>query len=199
LPTWLSAGFTVRRTSGLSVTAGSSFITINGVANEGDEVGLSVFSKTFAVTLQGGESAEFVAAKLFQALSSIVSCNLLHNTLQFPITCDPSIVTFGAATVLRELSRQRQSFDITIYTSSAVMRDVIGAAITTLLDSTPFLALSDGSMARLLYEATSADDKDTPASVFKRVLRYSAAFSTFAAQPSAAMMFGAVKYNDVMT
>jgi hypothetical protein len=58
-----------------------------------------------------------------------------------------------------------------------------------------FIALADGSSARLIYAGSDAEDGAADAALYKRMLRYSAEYPTTLAQVTPAMLFGSGSFD----
>jgi len=193
---WLGASFTVSPPPGVTVKVSGVSASFTGVANTGDLVGCVADGLAYSYLAKGGENAALIAATLCQMIRANGTCTLSGTTLTLPLAQGLQALSSGPARVLVEIGRQIQPIEITLWCPSATMRDALGAGITVQLDATPFLALSDGSAARLRYHATSVDDTDTPASFYIRKLVYSAEFSTFSAVDDGTMLFGSLRYNE---
>jgi hypothetical protein len=94
------------------------------------------------------------------------------------------------ANALQEIKRQVQEFRITLWCPSPAIRDAAGSLIDGALADLPFIALADGSSARLIYLGSDVDDGAADATLYKRTLRYSAEYPTTLAQIEPAMLFG---------
>jgi len=96
----------------------------------------------------------------------------------------------NGANALQEIKRQVQDFEITLWCPSPTLRDAASAAIDEALADIQFMALADGSSARIIYAGTEAQDMSANATLYKRTLRYGAEYPTTIAQLEPAMLFG---------
>lgn len=194
---WLGASYTVSVPPGVTVEVSGASARFTGVANTGDLIGCVAGGLAYSYLAKGGENAALIAATLCQMVRTSGSCTLSGATLTVPVGESLQALSYGPARTLVEIGRQIQPIEITLWCPSATMRDVLGGGITGHLDANSFLALSDGSTARLRYHATSIDDTDTPASFYIRKIVYSAEFSTFSAVDAGTMLFGSLNYNAI--
>jgi hypothetical protein len=79
---------------------------------------------------------------------------------------------------LRELRRQRQGVQVTLWCPDPATRDLAGSLVDIGLAGSSFLALPDGTSARLLYTGTSSDDAPAKEVLFRRDLMFSVEYST---------------------
>lgn len=96
----------------------------------------------------------------------------------------------NGAVALQEIKRQRQDFAITLWCPDPTSRDAAGGLIDQTLASLQFLALADGSSARLLYAGSDVQDANADAALYKRTILYSAEYPTTLSQITPAMLFG---------
>jgi hypothetical protein len=86
-------------------------------------------------------------------------------------TVDPTHAT-------RELRRQRQMVQVTLWCPSPASRDAAGALVDGTLAATTFLPLPGGEAARLTYAGTVSDDRPQKMAMYRRDLRYMLEYPT---------------------
>lgn len=151
-------------------------VTFTGTAVVGDVVGLSIRHVGYAYAIQPGDSLNEVAAHFAAAL---------HGTSQGPaVTLQSGAdIAFAAVSMgqsAREVRRTDQGFTITIWAFDYPSRDAAASAIDAKLADTPWLALPDGSSARLRFAQTLSSDKAENANLYRRDLIYHAEYPTLA-------------------
>ena len=96
----------------------------------------------------------------------------------------------NGAGALQEIKRQVQDFKISMWCPDPGSRDMAAPLIDQALASQTFIALADGSSARITFSASEARDLDADAALYRRDLIYSAEYPTTLRQLTPAMLFG---------
>ncbi len=83
-----------------------------------------------------------------------------------------------------------QRFRLAIWCNDPLVRDATAIAVDLALASNQFIALVDGTQARLMYAGSATFDRSENASLYRRDLLYDLEYGTniVAVQPS--MLFG---------
>jgi hypothetical protein len=175
----------------LTVTVGPQSASFAGVCASGQLAGIAVNGALFPYAVQANDSPATVASNLCAALRA---AGWLVDYAGATITL-PNAETFTARVVngahaLQELKRQVQDFSIMLWCPSPALRDAASLLVDEALASIQFLALADGSSARLIYAGTATEDVSANATLYKRTLRYGAEYATTIAQVEPAMLFG---------
>ncbi len=175
----------------LTVTVGPQRASFAGACVPGQLAGVAVNGSLFPYAVQATDSPVTVASNLCAALRA---AGWLVDYAGATITL-PNAQSFVARVVngahaLQELKRQLQDFNIMLWCPSPGLRDVAALLVDEALASIQFLALADGSSARLIYAGTATEDISANATLYKRTLRYGAEYPTTIAQLEPAMLFG---------
>jgi hypothetical protein len=175
----------------LTVSVGPQTASFAGECAAGQLAGVAVNGAIFPYAVQARDSPATVASNLCALLRA---GGWLVDYAGATITV-PNATSFAArvvtgANALQEIKRQVQDFDITMWCPSPAMRDEAAPFIDEALGAIQFLPLADGSSARLIYIGSRTEDGSATASLYKRVLTYSAEYPTTLAQLEPAMLFG---------
>jgi hypothetical protein len=84
----------------------------------------------------------------------------------------------GVGSVIREVCRQKRSFQLTFWCATAEQRDAIAPPCDKYLKATDYLTLPDGMQARLRYERSAVSDKGENEALYRRDLIYSVEYGT---------------------
>jgi uncharacterized protein YaiE (UPF0345 family) len=181
-------------TAMLNVQAAGKSAAFSGTCAAGQLAGVMVDDALFAYAVQRNDSPATVASNLAALLRS---AGWLVDYAGSMITV-PAAVRFTARVVngagaLQEIKRQIQSFKITLWCPDPASRDAAAPCIDQALAGLNFIPLADGTYARLLFVASSAEDGSADASLYRRDITYSAEYPTVLAQMTPAMLFGTAR------
>jgi hypothetical protein len=96
----------------------------------------------------------------------------------------------NGAGALQEIKRQAQGFKISLWCPDPVSRDAAAPVIDDALAVLGFVALADGSSARLIFAGSVAQDEAADATLYRRDIVYNAEYPTTMSQITPAMLFG---------
>jgi hypothetical protein len=91
---------------------------------------------------------------------------------------------------LQEIKRQQQDFKIMLWCPDPGSRDAIAATLDPALAILNFLALADGSYARVRFAGGETIDSNEDAALYRRDLIYNAEYPSTLQQMTPAMLFG---------
>lgn len=191
---WIAQPVTPTLTASLSGDGMS--VTFGGSADPGQLAGLLVDRRAYVYRTATGDTPETVAG----ALAALVMVNqqtvLSAATLTLPEASQ--LVARVAADVpsFREIRRQRQTFTVAIWCPTPLMRDSVASRLDLVLANLTFMALPDGSVARLRYVGTKSQDQGQNAALYRRDLLYSAEYATTVTALQPAMLFGIQSVNE---
>jgi len=175
----------------LSVSAGPQRASFAGICAVGQLAGIAVNGAIFPYAVQANDSPATVASNLAALLrASGWLVDYAGTTITVPNAQSFTARVVNGAQALQEIKRQIQDFDISLWCPSPALRDAAAALIDEAVANIQFLALADGSSARVIYAGTETEDGSANATLYKRVLRYSAEYPTTIAQLEPAMLFG---------
>jgi hypothetical protein len=179
----------------LSVGVTGNSATFSGTCVVGQLAGLVVNDLAFPYAVQANDSPPTVASNL---AASLGQAGWLVQYAGSSVTL-PNAERFTARVVsgaqaLQEIKRQTQVFKVTVWCPAPLLRDVVSPVIDAALASRQFIAIADGSAARLIFMGSDADDGAADATLYKRTLSYSAEYPTTLAQIEPAMLFGTANF-----
>jgi hypothetical protein len=175
----------------LSVASKANSASFTGQCAAGQLAGVAVDGALFPYAVQARDTPATVASNLAALLRQ---AGWLVNYADAEITI-PAAAMFTARVVngagaLQEIKRQQQNFKISLWCPDPVSRDEVAPVIDQALAAESFIALADGSSARLIYSGSAAEDANADATLYRRDLIYSAEYPTTVAQMNPAMLFG---------
>ena len=166
-------------------------VTFSGVCAVGQLAGVAVNGALFPYAVQSSDTPPTVASNLaamIRAEGWIV--DYAATTVAVPgATLFMARVVNGAGS-LQEIKRQSQDFKISFWCPDPGSRDLVVPLIDQALATQTFIALADGSSARIKFSASEARDLDEDASLYRRDLIYSVEYPTTLQQMTPAMLFG---------
>jgi hypothetical protein len=182
---------TTATTPTLAVSVAANVVTFAGVTAAGQMAGLSVDGTTYVYLVQPGDTTALVAAAL---AAQLIAAGLIVQIAGASVTIPSATKLLArveqAQTAYRETRRQRQSFRVSCWCPAPLLRDQIASAIDAAMAATAFLALADGTSARITLAGGATIDQSENAALYRRDLIYAADYATTltAAQPG--MVFG---------
>ena len=125
----------------LTASASGVSVTIGGIANAGQLVGIFVDKNSYVYGTQAGDTPETVAANLASSVASdwIVNCPVPALTVPGAGSVMARVV--AEASVMQEVRRQEQGFRITCWCPTPATRDITASAIDLLLVGFQFIDL----------------------------------------------------------
>jgi hypothetical protein len=175
----------------LTVTLSSDSACFAGSCAVGQLAGVVVNGALFPYAVQANDTPPTVAsnlATLLRAAGWIV--NYSGVTISVPgAELFTARVVYGAG-ALQEIKRQVQDFKIAMWCPDPVSRDAVAPVVDQALAAEKFLALADGSFARLIFAGGEVLDSAADATLYRRDITYSAEYPTTLAQMTPAMLFG---------
>jgi hypothetical protein len=175
----------------LAVNSGLQSARFSGTCAAGQLAGVAVNGAIFPYAVQSNDSPATVASNLTALLpANGWLVDYAETTITVPNAESFTARVVNGANALQEIKRQIQDFDITLWSPSPSLRDAAVSLIDKAVSTLQFLALADGSSTRIIYAGTEAEDGSGNATLYKRILRYSAEYPTTIAQLEPAMLFG---------
>lgn len=178
-------------TTSLTVQVGANTASFAGTCAVGQLAGVAVNGAIFPYAVQRSDSPATVASNL-AALLRLAGwlVDYAGTTITVPGADMFTARVVSGALALQEIKRQSQSFSVTLWCPDPVSRDAVGGLIDQALASLQFIALADGSSARLMFAGSDVQDGNTDAVLYKRVIHYHAEYPTTLSQITPAMLFG---------
>lgn len=178
----------------VSAIVNDNTITFSGVADTACTAGIIVNRLMRTLMISAGDTAAQIAAAFGSEIpGSSVSGNVL--TVQSgPVKC--SILPYGKS--IREIRRQNQGFQITIWAPSVSLRDRVTAAIDAVLAGDAFIDLPDGTVGRVQYGGAPVNDSSSRDGLWRRDLFYAIEYGTTETQSVPRQVFATVSLtNDI--
>ena len=174
----------------LTVSVSGVTATFTGTADLGQLAGLLVDGTSYVHRTVAGDTPALVAATLAAAIypSRIVLTS--GSSVTIPSASSLIARTAADATGVQELRRQQQEFRITAWCPSPGLRDAACEAMDIVFAATPFLALPDGSAARLRFASSTTLDTRQDALLYRRDILYSVEYPTTQVAVEPSMLFG---------
>jgi hypothetical protein len=175
----------------LTASVASNVVTFAGSTAAGQMAGLSVDGATFIYLVQAGDTTAFVAAAL---AAQLIAAGLLVQfsgaTVSVPSASRLLARVEQAQSAYRETRRQKQSFRVSCWCPGPILRDQVAATIDATIANTSFLALADGTSARITLAGGATIDQSENANLYRRDLIYAADYATTLTAVQPAMVFG---------
>ena len=179
----------------LSVTVSRDTISFNGKCALGQLVGIMINGQVYTYAVQAIDSPATVASNIAQIIGTagwIVE--YAGHTITTPGAYLISARVVAGAFALQEIKRQSQEFQISLWCPDPNSRDAVAPLIDEALSEVNFIALNDGSSARISFSGSEVSDQVSDATLFKRELSYLVEYPTIISQITPAMLFGINNY-----
>lgn len=180
----------------LLTTVGAEYVSFAGRCVLGQLVGIIINGAVYPYAVQTSDSPTTVAsnmAELIRRAGWIV--DYAGSTITIPGANSVNARVVAGAVSLQEIKRQLQEFQVALWCPNSQSRDEAAALIDQSLSTTKFIALSDGSYARITYAGCETSDRMSDATLFKRELRYLLEYPTTISELTPAMLFGINKFS----
>ena len=182
---------TTATTPTLTLSIAANAVTFGGTTAAGQMVGLSADGATYVYLVQAGDTTAFVAAAL---AAQLIAAGLIVQISGATVTIPSAFRLFArieqAQSAYRETRRQRQSFRVSCWCPAPLLRDQVASTIDAAIANAPFLALADGTSARITLAGGATIDQSENATLYRRDLIYAADYATTLTAAQPAMVFG---------
>ena len=188
---WLST----RIVPTLHVSVSNTTVTFSGDTTPSQLVGIRVEGQPHTYRTQANDTPALIAAIMAAQLRATRIVHLRAASLDIPGATDIVARVVANGSALKEIRRQRLTLRITCWCPSPITRDTTATAIDAAFAMTPFISLSDGSSARLIFSGGAVLDQSENASLYRRDLLYDVEYATTVTQSQPAMLFGTLGLN----
>ncbi len=178
-------GTSTTPTLGVQLTNGVA--TFTGTGGAGQNAGVLVDGVGYSVAVGPNDTPATIAAALALQIDGAVADGAALSVADTAIT---AARVEGSAIMWQETRRQEQTITVTLWCADPESRDSLTSAVDSALSQIDWLALSDGSSARLLFKGTSVTDASENADLYRRDLSFTAEYPTIVQQTASAMVFG---------
>jgi hypothetical protein len=195
LPEWQ----TTPSQPGATASTAGSVITISGNPTIGDVVGVLIDGIAYAYRIRTGDTTDLVAANLSQLIQMDRPATAQGFNITIPGAGSIKVRIVCDNTTSFESRRQEKDLRVICWCPSPPIRDSVAAAIDAAIDPMSFMALPDGSRARMTYRNTSSYDQAQNALLYRRDLVYTIEYPTITVIQQPSMLFGASDINGNIT
>lgn len=179
----------------LTVSLAGAVVTFAGVASATQVVGLLVShglsAGSYAYRCTASDTPASIAATLAASIAgasaSGAALTVAGDGILARVVCDQ------AASM--EIRRQEQGFRVSCWAPTPQAREIIAGAIDAALADTPWLALADGSLGRLVYRTTETNDLPGKDRLWRRDLCYTIEYPTLLSETQPVMLFPGATLN----
>lgn len=184
-----------------TLTPSGQTVTVSGAAPNpfaAQNVAVFVNGKPYVYAPTAGKTPAQVAA----ALQALIVADVAGTTVAGAVITLPATARIGAlrvgitGSVSREVRRQEKQFQISVWSSSPISRAAVADTFDPILADTPFLALADGSSARLTFHGSREDDFSQKQRIYRRSLIYLVEFATTRTEAATQIVVGAQNLED---
>ncbi len=170
-------------TATLTLTANGQTVTIGGaMPSPFTPHNLVIFAnnKPYVYAVQSGNTLNSIAA----SLAALIAVDVIGTTAIGAVITLPSSARLGAVrvgvttTAISEVRRQKRGFQLTVWASTPIQRQIIASALDSALAVNYFLSLPDGTAARMIYSSSIETDMLQNEQIYRRDLIYSVEFAT---------------------
>ncbi len=178
-------------TGTLTVNVNEVSASFFGTCSPGLLAGVLVDGEAYPYAVQENDSAATVASNLAVLLREggwIV--NYSGTSLMVPEATRFQARVVRGMQSLQEVRRQAQDFRVAMWCPTPMLRDMIAPVVDAALMKNNFIALPDGSFARLRFANSLTTDESANASLYRRDLMYAVEYPTTYAQTTPAMLLG---------
>ena len=170
-----------------TVSVTGTEVTFSGNSGPSCLAGIQLGSTPYVYVTKTTDAPSDVAAGL-AALAP--GCNAVGSVLTAP---GPVIARIGGlGTVSKEVRREWQELQVTVWSPTPELRDSVSAALDIALAQLPWLTLAEGSSARLLYHGQATSDMTSKAKIWRKDLFFGVEFGVSATAQAAQLLFADV-------
>lgn len=182
--------------AGLTATVTGTCVTFSGPVLVGQIVGILVDGVPYIYNVCSNDSAENIVGNLVVLICRNRLAIASGSSLSIPnaIVLIARVVMNGI--VSRELRRQRREIQVNCWCPNASLRDMVAATIDMGVSLSPFISISDGTMAHVRYVFTQAYDQSQNALLYRRDLCYEFEYTEIQCTSAPVMLFGDLVRNE---
>lgn len=162
----------------LTLTGSGQTVTVGGTVSTPQNAALVVDNKAYVYAVQAGDTLASIATALAALVNADQSATAGGAVVTIPNAKYISPRVGGVGTSQRETRRIEQTFMLTTWAPSPVLRDQLASKIDAALSGQSKLGLPDQGAA-LRYRRSNQDDGSQKAGLFRRDLVYAVEYSTY--------------------
>jgi hypothetical protein len=165
-------------------------VAISGTAGGTQIIGLLIDGVPFSYRTSGNDTTDSIAANLSMLINVNRICVLSGSTLTLPGARSLIARVAANATVTNGVRRQRREIQIISWCPSPGLRDSLCKIVDIALATSPFIELSDTTVAHGHYVSTHVYDQSQNALLYRRDLCYRYEYTTIDSVAAPVMLFG---------
>jgi hypothetical protein len=175
-------------------------VTISGTVTVPQNLALRINNRLYVYAVRKSDTLTTIAA----ALAALVAADVAGTSATGPvITIGPTgrlqaARVGGFGTVATEVRRQERVMQISVWTNSPSLRDIISSAVDVALAQIRFLTLPDKFGARLIYKNTLVVDALQKDALYRRDLNYLVEYPTTVSEQRAAVIAPYANLNEFL-
>jgi len=171
-PTWQTVDIVATQ---LQASVSGMTITLTGTITTPQAVSVQQGSVQASYAVQPTDTLTSICTALAAMIPGATSS---ANTITFPQGATPAMLFAQPATVLQEVGRQRQVFQVSVWAPTPTLRAQIASLIDPALRLAYRLQMPDTTAAELRFQGSMDDDSIQKVAVYTRHLRYEVEFAT---------------------
>jgi hypothetical protein len=184
---------------GVMAEVAGQTILIGGSPRVGDVVGALVDGLAYVYRVSAGDTQYLVAANLCTAMQTNRIATAHGPCINLPGAAAIIVRTVCDNSAFYEGRRQEKDVRAICWCSAPAVRDSLSSAIDLYVAQTPFLRLTDTTLARVRYRNTTTSDQSQNALLYRRDLIYTIEYPTVISVSLPSMLFGAAAINSQIT
>jgi hypothetical protein len=164
----------------ISLSVAQNVVTVGGTIQAGDFASVKVgFRHVYTVPVASGSTLASVAS----ALATLVAADfpgtaVAGTTITIPTSSTVLVAAGGIGMAWKELERQSQIFQITLWCPTPASRDLVGSFVKSAFAAINRLVLADSSFASVKFQRSIVTDRDQTRQSYRRDFFYTVEFPT---------------------
>lgn len=151
--------------------------TLAGTVSVPQNIGIIVDNVAYTYAVLAGDTLASAAAALAALIAVDRTCTSLGAVITIPAARQITARVGTVSNVGRELARQKECYQLTIWTADVARRKILLNAIQAAMADTPRIAMPDGFGARLRYRNGTPEDDVQKSLLYRYDLFYEVEFA----------------------
>ena len=162
----------------ITAAVAGNVVTLGGTVSRPQNVTLIVNGKPYSYAVQAGDTLTSIATGVATLVNADVACTSSGAVITAATTARIVARVGGSGTAIKELRRQEQRFQVTVWSPTPELRAAAVPVIDTKLASINFITLADGMAARIYYFGTASIDTGEIVGSYRRDLFFVVEYAT---------------------
>jgi hypothetical protein len=174
----------------LTASVSGQTVTFAGASSASQVAGIlagGAFGTPYTYRLTANDTPSTVAVAFAAAIPGAASSGA---TVTLPGSVQPVARVVADSTATTEQQRQEQTFRMSFWSPTPVLRDALCSAIGNAFAPIRWIPLPDSSSGLLRYRSSYTDDVPAKAALWRRDLAYSVEYATFSTETVPCLLFG---------